>query len=84
MIINMKENLKKVIVPKEITDMYSMNYDYKANEIGTEIKQQQKRDCNCNWTCDSYVGGSTSNCLPSKSDAVFMGISCERRVGPVL
>jgi hypothetical protein len=30
------ENLKEVIVPKEITDMYSMNYDYKANEIGTE------------------------------------------------
>jgi hypothetical protein len=33
----------KSIVPKEITDMYSMNYDYKANEIGTEIKQQQQK-----------------------------------------
>jgi hypothetical protein len=30
----MKE--KKVIVLKKLQNMYSMNYDYKANEIGTE------------------------------------------------
>lgn len=75
------------IVPKEIiTDLYSMNYDYKANEIGTEInKTTVTRDCNCNWTCDSYVGGSTSNCKATSSGCGFLwAFSCERRVGPVL
>jgi hypothetical protein len=62
--------------------MYSMNYDYKANEIGTEInKTTTTRDCNCNWTCDSYVVVPTSKCKPSNQDAVFMGISCEEGLG---
>lgn len=74
-------------VPKEIiTDLYSMNYDYKANEIGAEInKTTVTRACNCNWTCDSYAGGSTSNCTSTTSGCGFLwAFSCERRVGPVL
>ncbi|MFV8356688.1 bacteriocin fulvocin C-related protein [Flavobacterium sp. XS1P32] len=75
------------IAPKEIiTDLYSMNYDYKANEIGAEInKTTVTRACNCNWTCDSYAGGSTANCTSTTSGCGFLwAFSCERRVGPVL
>ena len=74
-------------VPKEIiTDLYSMNYDYNANEIVSDMnKTTVTRDCNCNWTCDSYAGGSTSNCKSTSSGCGFLwAFSCERRVGPVL
>jgi hypothetical protein len=82
MIINMKG---RVIVPKEIiTNMYSMNYDYKANEIGTEInKTTTTRDCNCNWTCDSYVVVPHQT-VNFKSGCGFYGHFMRRRVGPVL
>lgn len=75
------------IVPKEIiTDLYSMNYDYKANEIGSKInKTTVTSACNCNWTCDSYAGGSTADCTSTTSGCGFLwAFSCERRVGPVL
>jgi hypothetical protein len=68
-----------------IADLYSMNYDYKTNEIGSETnKTTLTRDCNCNWTCDSYAGGSTANCKSTSSGCGFLwAFSCERRVGPV-
>jgi hypothetical protein len=39
------------------------------------------KDCNCSWTCDSTVGGSTSNCKETQSGCGFLwAFSCDRRV----
>lgn len=68
-----------------INDLYSINYEYKTDNSNIEHnKSSASRDCNCNWTCDLYAGGSTSNCKATSSGCGFLwAFSCEKRVGPI-
>ena len=55
-----------------IADMQTENV---RNPLGTRSKP-----CNCNWTCDSVPGSSTSNCEPTGSGCGFLWLSsCRKR-----
>jgi hypothetical protein len=74
----------KTKVTKEIiNDLYSMNYEYKTDVLNTQLTNKTvAKDCNCNWTCDLYAGGSSANCKKSSSGCGFLwAFECERRVG---
>lgn len=73
----------KTKVTKEIINsIYSMNYTYKTNTL--DIQSTNKVGaCNCNWTCNLYVGSSTANCKSTSSGCGFLwAFPCERRVSP--
>lgn len=70
-----------------LNDLRSLNYNYESNSVKSNPLSRGVglKDCNCNWTCGLYAGGSTSKCKTTTSGCGFLwAFDCENRVGPTL
>lgn len=70
-----------------LNDLKSLNYNYESNSIKSSplSRGMGLKDCNCNWTCGLYAGGSTSKCKTTTSGCGFLwAFDCESRVSPTL
>ncbi|MBC7525556.1 MAG: bacteriocin fulvocin C-related protein [Flavobacterium sp.] len=51
--------------------------------LSQEVITGRLKDCNCRWSCDWYVGGSSGNCHVTSSGCGFMwAFECTGYVGP--
>ncbi len=68
-------------VPNEIINSFKITITNRNQDTKHNIKTSRRKKCNCSWTCDSTVGGYTTNCEETTSGCGFMWMfPCTGRV----
>lgn len=69
-------------ISDEVISSFKRVINNRTMEIDrTGFKTSKKKKCNCSWTCDSTVGGYTTNCEETTSGCGFMwAFPCTGRV----